>query len=123
MKKFKAYLIMWYASFVFLGLGMVFFGIGMFFPRLHWWIPCILMLIIFARLFIPSNKALMRDEGYTIPEARAYYKACNKAGYGRNFDLEECRKIAARFPYASKLDNSALRKLYDTGRTFFRLLE
>ena len=86
MKRKTPYLILWYVSFLFLAIALLLFGIliALHWSRLMYGYFAIGFLAVFVMLFLICRKPLHCDDGYSLPQAIAYYRACTKAGCDLN---------------------------------------
>ena len=86
MKRKTPYLILWYVSFLFLAIALLLFGIliALHWSRLMYGYFAIGFLAVFVMLFLICRKPLQCKDGYSLPQAIAYYRACTKAGCDLN---------------------------------------
>lgn len=76
------------------------------------------MLGLFFRLYIPANKKIMCEDGYTIADAVSFYNECCKAGCSGKFNQDICLQTAKRFNFSKDLSPHAVRTLFETGEKF-----
>lgn len=117
MKETRGYLTMWRVSLVFFALGTVCFTLGMFLPGVWPWIICFIMFGLFIRFYIPANKHLVCEGGYTVIQAIHFYKECSKT-CGDKFDSQICLEKAKEFDYSKNLSPEILRKMFFTGQRY-----
>lgn len=111
---------LWFASFILLAIDIVIFVICFLLEHLLWlYLVCIVILAVFATLYIRITAAITHKDGYTLIQAMHFYRVCRKAGIDAKYpSIEEndqlCR-IAVQFDYSSRLTPKKVLCLYQTG--------
>lgn len=119
MKKKTPYLILWYISFLFLAIALLLFCIliALHWSRLVYGYFAVGFLTAFVTLFLLCRKPLQCNDGYSLPQAIAYYRACVAAGCDLN-TLQQNDDILLQQAKKENMDEytvQQLQKCFKTG--------
>ena len=119
MKDKKKYITLYYISYLSLALAFLCFFRYLFHRRYPELICFIAFLLGYFVLFRICSKAVQCEEGYSLVQAVAYYRACALAGYketNKQKDVAVLSRVAERCDYLEDKEHYALKTCYFTGK-------
>ena len=111
---------LWKCSVVFFVLVLLYGAWFLYKKTVTQLIILLILLTVSCVFYTYCNKRITLPEGYTVIQARRFYRSCLKAGLNSRRKLDDnediLQEIVKKYDFAANLTSDALWKLYCDGR-------